>query len=373
MKIVIIGPAYPLRGGIAKTNEELCKSLNRLGHRTEIISFKLQYPSLLFPGKSQYSNNQKPDIIIESSINSINPFNWIIVGKKINNKNPDLVIFRYWLPFMSPCLGSIARFLNKSIKIIAITDNIIPHEKRLGDNLLTKYFINACSGFIAMSTSVQKELTTISQKPISYCPHPIMANFGEKIQKKIACEALNLNANFNYLLFFGLIRKYKGLDLLIKALAKSQLKELNIKLIIAGEFYENPKTYLSLISDLGIKNNVIIHNHFIDDNDVKYYFSACDIVAQTYHTATQSGVTQIAYNFDCPMLVTNVGGLGELIPNNKVGYVVERDPVHIANAILEFYTNDRKKEFSKNVATEKEKYSWNTFSKNLIEFVETKI
>lgn len=370
MKIIIIGPAHPLRGGIADTNEELCRSLIIGGNQSEIFSFKLQYPSFLFPGKSQFSSSDSPaDIKIRSVINSINPINWFKTAKEINKTNPDVVIIRYWLPFMAPCLGSIARLLKKSIKIISLTDNIIPHEKRIGDQHLTNYFKNSCNGFVTMSSTVKNQLNRITTKPVISLPHPILNIFGKKVDKETACKKLGLNPQKRYLLFFGLIRKYKGLDILIKSLANPDVKKLDLNLIIAGEFYETPEYYLDLIKKLNLKNNIIINNKFISNNRVKYYFSAVDIVTQTYRSATQSGITQIGYNFECPMLVTNVGGLGEIIPHNKVGYVVKPSANEIAMAIIDFFKNNRKEEFSKNAAIEKEKFKWEAFTKKLIEFI----
>jgi glycosyltransferase involved in cell wall biosynthesis len=369
MKILIVGPAYPFRGGIADTNEALCRAIIRNNHESAIITFSLQYPNFLFPGKTQYTNDPAPTSFKTYQwINSINPLSWIQVARKINKMKPDLVVLRYWLPFMAPALGSIARMLHKKIKKIAITDNIIPHEKRPGDKLLTNYFTGACHGFITLSSSVKKELESFTRRPVMYFPHPINDNLGKKTDKKTAKQHLGLDENTNYLLFFGIIRKYKGLDLLLQAIAHNKLQDLNFKLLIVGEFYDDPKPYYDMIQKLGLENRVIINNEFVPTEEIKYYFSAADLVTQTYHTASQSGISQIAYNFENPMLVTNVGGLSEIIPHGKVGYVVEKDPAEIAEAILDYYQNDKQAMFAKNMKEEKKKYSWDLFAEKMISF-----
>ena len=310
-KVIIIGPAHPYRGGISNFNNSLAQAYNDKGDNVTIFSFSLQYPSLLFPGKTQYEDSDPPkNIKIKSLINSINPLNWLSVARKVNKENPDYVIIRFWLPFMAPCLGSIARLLNSNIKILAITDNIIPHEKRFGDFLLTKYFIKGCDAYVTLSASVLEDLlkfTNSSEK--IFIPHPIYDTFGKKLDKGVALKNLNLNSNDKHLLFFGFVRKYKGLDLMLQAMSDIRIKAMGIKLIVAGEFYDDIDEYHDLINDLDIKDNIILKSDFIDEADVKNYFCASDMITQTYRTATQSGVTQIAYHFDRPMLVTNVGGL----------------------------------------------------------------
>jgi glycosyltransferase involved in cell wall biosynthesis len=367
MKIVIIGPAHPYRGGIADTNESFCQTLVEMGHDASIVTFTVQYPQMFFPGKTQFSTEAKPDgIRITRWINSVNPINWLMTAKKINQGKPHLVIVRYWLPFLAPCLGSIVRMLDQSITSIAMCDNVIPHEKRIGDKIFTKYFINAFKGFITLSNTTFKELDLFTNKPKTYFPHPININLGKKLPELKARQRLNLDPEGKYLLFFGLIRKYKGLDLTIDSMALDKIKELNIKLLIVGEFYDDPDKYKELIKSKGLEKNVVIVNEFVPTSDIKLYFSAADMVIQTYHTASQSGISQISFNFDCPILVTNVGGLSEIVIHEKVGYVCERNPEEIANYILDFYKNNRKNEFSKNIKKEKEKYSWKSFAEEVI-------
>ena len=362
-RVIIIGPAFPFRGGIANFNNALAKTYYDRGDDVTVISFTLQYPSFLFPGKTQYEDGSPPKgLVIKTLINSINPFNWIKVSKKINNENPDLVIIRYWLPFMAPCLGTIAYLLNKKIKILAITDNVIPHEKRIGDNLLTRYFLKSCDAFLTLSSSVLDELSQFTKSSFKkFIPLPICNFFGTPIDKQQAIENIGLNPKDKHLLFFGFVRKYKGLDLLLKAMADERIKRMGLKLIVAGEFYDDKKEYTSLISDLGIDQNIILESNFIPANKVKDYFCASDMITQTYRTATQSGVTQIAYTFDKPMLVTDVGGLAEIVPHNKVGYVTSQNPNDIADAIVDFYYNNKEEEFSLNAHKEKKRFSWESF------------
>lgn len=364
-KVIIVGPAFPLRGGIANFNEALCRAMGKAGKDSKIISFSLQYPNFLFPGKTQFDSGKGPqDIAIETRINSINPFTWWSVARKIKKERPDYVIIRYWLPFMGPCLGTIARLVKwgTNIKVIAITDNVIPHEKRIGDSIFTKYFVRSCHGFVAMSQSVLDDLnvfTNSSNK--AFLPHPIYDIFGDKQERVSSLRHLNLDTDKKYILFFGFIRKYKGLDLLLEAMADQRIKQLGTKLIVAGEFYEDPEPYKQLIENKGISDRVILRTEYIESEEVKYYFSAANIVAQPYRTATQSGVTQIAYHFEKPMLVTNVGGLPEIVPHNKVGYVTAIDPVSIADAIVDYFSNDREELFTQNTISEKKRFEWSTF------------
>lgn len=362
-RIVIIGTAYPFRGGGMSTyNERLARAYQQNGDDVTIYTFSLQYPGFLFPGKTQFSNDPPPDDLkIVVAINSVNPFNWIKTGLKIKRLRADLVIIRYWMPFMAPCLGTIARLIrrNKVSKVIAITDNIIPHEKMPGGNLLSRYFVKSCDGFIAMSKAVLSDLDTFdTSRPRLFSPHPLYDNFGAAIAKKDALIKLKLEEQFRYILFFGFIREYKGLDLLIKAFADKRFRNIPVKLLIAGEFYIDGKPYLELIDRLGLKDEIVLHTQFIENHDIVNYFCAADIVAQPYKDATQSGVTQIAYHFEKPMLTTNVGGLSEMVPDGKVGYVVAPDANEISEALLRFFNEEKETEFSVNAAIEKKRFSW---------------
>lgn len=371
MKVVILGSAHPLRGGLASYNERLAREFIRQGHSVQLYTFSLQYPEFLFPGTTQYSNEPAPnDLYIHVKVNSINPFNWYLVGKEMAKLNADLLIVKFWLPFMAPCLGTISRIVrkNRKTKVISILDNIIPHEKRWGDTALARYFVNSVDGFIAMSHSVLEELKQFnSTKPALFSPHPLFDNFGDAITKTEAYEKLGLAINEEYILFFGFIREYKGLDLLLHAMADERIRNLNVKLIIAGEFYTDAKPYADLIQQLGLRDKLILKTDFIPETEVRNYFCAADMVVQPYKHATQSGVTQICYHFDRPMLVTNVGGLPEIVPHGKVGYVVEPQPKAIADALLDFYTNHKEFIMRDHIKTEKKKYTWNELLNKIFE------
>jgi len=360
--IKIIGPAYPYRGGIATTNERLALEFASMGFDVDIETFTVQYPSFLFPGKTQYNLKPAPaNLVIKRTINSINPLNWQSVGKRICNEKPDLVIIRYWLPFLAPCLGTIAGLIqkNRHSKIICLADNIIPHEHRPGDRLLTNYFIQRIDGLIAMSKSVLTDADTFRKNlSLGYCPHPIFDNYGERLSFEDAKQKLKLDINTSYLLFFGFIRDYKGLDLLLNAFTDERLRNFPVKLLIAGEYYSSPEPYLELIRKNNLEDLIELRTEFIPDEEVNLYFSAADMVVQPYKSATQSGVTQIGYHFNKPMLVTNVGGLSEIIPDGKIGYVVEPESQKIADALVDFYENNRIAEFETNIVEEKKKFSW---------------
>jgi D-inositol-3-phosphate glycosyltransferase len=365
-KVVIIGSAWPLRGGLATYNERLARAFMEDGATVDIYTFSLQYPGFFFPGKTQYSSDPQPgDLTIHSIINSINPINWIRSGIKIRRSRPDLVIIKFWIPFMAPCLGTIARIIrsNHHSKIISIIDNIVPHEKRIGDRLLGGYWVRSVDGFVAMSRSVLIDLDKFDKnKPKAYCPHPLYDNFGLVISKEEAKRQLGLDKAFGYLLFFGFIRDYKGLDLLLNAFADQRFRKMPVKLLVAGEFYSDPKPYNELLKTLNLGENVIMSNDFIADGEVYKYFCASDLVVQPYKHATQSGVTQIAYYFNRPMIITDVGGLAEFVPDGKVGYVVKPTSESIADAVLKYYNDEKEMEFTGNVIVEKAKYSW----KNMI-------
>lgn len=361
-KIVIIGPAHPLRGGIAVFNERLAEVLQDDGHEVTIYSFSLQYPNFLFPGKTQYSEDPPPtQLNIQVKVNSVNPFNWIKIGREIQRMKPDIVIGRFWLPFMGPCFGTILRIIkrNKKTRIIGFVDNIIPHEKRPGDYIFAKYFVGACDAFLVMSKSVEAQLRTFTkQKPIALAEHPLSDNFGKAVSYESALEYLKLSKDFRYLLFFGFIRDYKGLDLLLEAMADERVQKLKVKLIVAGEYYSNEEIYKTQIASLNIDSQLVMSTKFISNEEVKYYFCAADLITQPYKTATQSGVSSLGYFFDKPMLVTKVGGLPEIVQHDKAGYVVDVNPKAIADAIVDFYENNRSKEFVARVKIDKKMFSW---------------
>ena len=374
MKIIIVGTSHPYRGGIAAFTDRLATEFVKESVDIEVVTFKLQYPSFLFPGKTQYSDAKAPEgFLIERKVNSINLLNWIKVGKEIREKNPDIVIFTYWMSFFAPCFSKIAKIVKRNgrTRCIGLIHNMIPHEKSILDKMFAPRFVKSMDGFVALSKSVLDDVASLDKqnKPKCFVPHPLYDHFGEIISRDEAIKHLGLDPNNRYMLFFGLVRAYKGLDLLIDAFADERLRKYPVKLIVAGEFYDDEKPYLEQIKKCGIDDLVIIKNQYINDDKVKYYFNVADIIVQPYKSATQSGVTQIAYHFEKPMLVTKVGGLGEIIPNGKVGYVIEPNPSAIADALVDFYDNERYEAFVEGVRDEKKKYQWSNMTdaiKNLL-------
>ena len=371
MKITILSTAYPLRGGIAHFNGLLYNELIK-ENEVNIITFSRQYPSLFFPGKSQIEQGDTVEKIpSEQLIDSVNPFNWIKIGNKVKKEFPDLIIFKYWMPFFAPCFGTISRIVkkNKKTKILVICDNVIPHERKPADTPFTKYFFNSVDFFILLSEKVKKDLLTLyPEAKDKVLPHPIYSNFGNAVPKDEAKEKLKLKDK-NLILFFGFIREYKGLDILLHAM-KELVDKLDVKLIVAGEFYSNKEDILNLIDKMGIKNNIYLFNDFIPTSDVKYYFSASDCVILPYKSATQSGIVQIAMNFRKPVIASNVGGLGEVVHNNETGFIVDKEnPSQLAEAIIKFYNDNKEGHFIKNIEQEVEKYSWEKFVKGIIDLI----
>jgi glycosyltransferase involved in cell wall biosynthesis len=359
-KVIIIGPAWPLRGGLATFDERLARQFTQEGFEVTIYTFSLQYPNFLFPGSTQFSEEPAPtDLKIKVSINSINPFNWIKMGNELRKLKPEWIVVRFWMPFFGPCLGTILRIVkwNQYTQNICIADNIIPHEKRPGDTLFTKYFIKPIHKFITMSELVNKDLVSFTSTPSINIVHPIYDNFGAIISKEEARAHLNLPIDDKIILFFGFIRKYKGLDLLLEAMNDERIKGANIKLLVAGEFYEDPNFYKELIQKYQLDDSLFLKTNFINDSEVKYYLCAADFVIQPYKSATQSGVTPLAYHFEKPMLVTNVGGLPSLVPHLKVGVVTAPHPTAIATGIVTLYELGES-HFLKHLCEEKKKYGW---------------
>ena len=371
MRIGILGTAWPYRGGLAAFNERLARQFAAEGHEVEIFTFTMQYPDFLFPGKTQYSDAPKPeDLSITRTMNSINPFTWLRTARMIRKAQIDILVVKFWIPLMAPCLGTIARLCKRrGIRVVSILDNVIPHEPHFWDKWLIGYFIGSVDRFVAMSESVREDcrkfLPANRHEAVSFNPHPLYDNFGEAVEKAAARKALDLPQDKTILLFFGFIRDYKGLDLLMRAYAKAKGEGLKVKgellLVVAGEFYNNGEQYKTLEQELGLEGTIVWRTDFIPDDKVRYYFSAADLIVQPYKSATQSGVTQIAYHFEKPMLVTNVGGLAEIVPDGKVGYVCEVDETSVASAIERFAKTDAEKReevFRKNIQAEKKKYAW---------------
>ena len=369
MKIVIIGTAYPYRGGIASFNERMALELKKQGHDVVIYTFTLQYPNILFPGKTQYSSDPKPENLkIVPLINSVNPVNWIRAGMKIKKEKPGIIITKFWIPFMGPALGTVLRIAkNKNTQCISVIDNIIPHEKRFGDKLLSQYYVNTIDKFIVMSSSVKEDMKKFTHsKPVILIPHPIYDNYGEILDKKEAAKHLKIDPEGKYVMFFGFIRDYKGLDLLLKAMANPKIQKAGINCIVAGEYYGNKEKYDALIKSLKIESFLILKTEFVSNSEVKYYFNAADLIVQPYKSATQSGISQLAYHFEKPMVVTNVGGLPEIVENGKSGYVVEPNPDEIAKAILDYFNKGNQNIFLERVKEKKKEFSWSNFIKKML-------
>jgi glycosyltransferase involved in cell wall biosynthesis len=359
MKVVLVSPAHPLRGGIAASSERLALELQHLGHTVVVYSFSLQYPAFLFPGKTQFSDDAPPGgLTIKTRLNAINPFNWVRTGREVARERPDLVITRFWLPFMAPSLGTTLRvarwFGKKPFRSLGLVDNIVPHEKRPGDRLLARYFVGACDAFVVMSQSVRLEIGTFTPKPVRFAPHPVYDTYGDAPDQTVARRELGLPEKAPLVLFFGFIRAYKGLDLLLEALALAP----GVHALVAGESYDDWAPYQAIIDRHGLRERVHLFTHFIPNDGVKTYFAAADLVVQPYRTATQSGISQIAYHFNKPMVVTRVGGLPEIVADGTSGYVVDVDPAAIAAAVRDFFDNNRAATMAKGVEAEKARFAW---------------
>ena len=372
MKITILGPAHPYRGGLASIMEIMARTFQRRGDEVDIKTFTLQYPSLLFPGESQTVATPPPaDLRICRCVNTMNPLNWVRVGRRIRRERPDFVLMKYWTPFMAPCFGTIARIArgNGHTKVLCQIDNVEPHEHHLTDKPFNRYYLHSVDGFVYMSEQVHSELRAYSDAPALFSPHPLFENFGERVERSEACVRLGLDPANRYVLFFGLIRDYKGLDLLLDAWAQLRRagRTEGRRLIVAGEFYTAREPYLNRIADNGLQDEVLLHDRFIPDDDVKYYCSAADFVVQPYKTATQSGGTQIAYQFCVPMVVTKVGGLAEIVPDGRVGYVCEPTPEGVAGAIERMYEGDTLQRFRENCVEERRRFSWEEMCSRITE------
>lgn len=332
----------------------------------KIYTFSLQYPSLLFPGKSQTVDTPAPqDLHIERVMNTCNPLNWVNLGLRLRRERPDMILMKYWTPFMAPCFGTVVRIArsNGHTKVVCQIDNVEPHEHHITDKPFNRYYLGAVDGFVYMSEQVNRELKRYTDAPAIFSPHPMFENFGARVERTETCRHLRIDANEQYLLFFGLIREYKGLDILLSAW--SRVRRDGLRLIVAGEFYDDREKYEPMFESLG--ESVILHDRFIPDDEVRYYFSAADAVVLPYRSATQSGVTQIAYNFCTPMIVTDVGGLSEIVPDDKVGYVCEPTAEGVARAIEELYENGNLERFAANIVYERKRFSWRAMCDKIVE------
>ncbi len=377
MKIVLLTPAYPLRGGIAASSERLARELRAMGYDVVIYSFSLQYPAFLFPGKTQYSSDPAPsDLVIKTHLNSIHPWSWITTARAIAREQPNCVVVRFWLPFLAPCLGTVARLVrrwsNAPVRITALVDNIIPHEKRIGDRLLAKFFVRSCDDFVVMSRAVGEDIRQFLGEPVDestirFAPHPVYDIYGSAIDRMEARRRLGVPADVPLVLFFGFIRPYKGLDLLLEALSEAP----HVHAVIAGECYGGWEGYQALIDKYHLQQRLYLYLNFIPSEMVNVYFSSADLVVQPYKSATQSGISQIAYHFEKPMLVTTVGGLPEIVKHGTSGYVVSPDAKAIAEAMRDFFEHDRAQSFAEGARVEKMRFSWKYLAEAVIKDIKS--
>ncbi|MDX1651343.1 MAG: glycosyltransferase [Brumimicrobium sp.] len=366
MRIAFLSTFYPYRGGIAQFNGALFRALEK-DHDIKAFNFSLQYPSFLFPGKTQYvTDNDKPDRIETVRVlNAVNPISYQSTLKKIQQFHPDLLLIGYWLPYMAPSLGYIAGKMQNHCEVISIVHNAIPHEKGKFDKLLSNYFFNRNSKIITLSEAVRNQIEGSYPKiRVNSFPHPVYNHFGDKIDRSQALNQLNLPENNRYILFFGLIRDYKGLDLLLESLS---LLDKDIHLILAGEVYGSFEPYRKIMDKFSLKNRVHLFLEYIPDEEVKFFFSASECVVLPYKSGTQSGIIAISKHFNKPVVATNVGGLSEFITDEKQGVVVpEVNPSSIADGIRRMLAKNAKKETYN--SAEGDYLSWNAFANKLIAF-----
>ena len=360
---LLIGPAYPFRGGIAETQHQLALALQKKGRKVELLTFRNLYPKILFPGKTQFSHEMVPEKLkITRLMHAYNPFYWRRVLRYVESCSPKFVVFRYYTPFLAMSYGWMAKRLSEKIIRVALVDNWIPHEKNIFDNDLNNFFGKQIDFFTTLSEFVAKQINNQYKKPIWSGFHPINENLLPIINQNEVRRKLNWEQSTNYVLFFGLIRKYKGLDLLIKSFSTKILMNKNIKLYVAGECYENPKKYFKLVEKLKLKERIILDFKFMNKKQIQNLFSGADIIAQTYTTGTQSGVTPIAYHYNKPVLISNVNGLKNPIITDKTGEVVENDPQSIAKGIIRLLEKRKNIEYTNNIKKNISKYSWTSYA-----------
>jgi glycosyltransferase involved in cell wall biosynthesis len=370
MKVAYLSTFYPYRGGIAQFNASLLQAFEQK-HEARAYTFTRQYPNFLFPGKTQYvtqGDNVTP-INAARVLDSVNPFSYIAAAQKIKTFTPDILVMKYWMSFLAPSLGCVAGSMKKNTRVITIVDNAIPHEPKFFDKPFAKYLFNRVDGFVVMSEAVKRDVLTL--KPNAKClfaPHPLYNHFGSVENKLQSQYKLGLNPSKKTLLFFGLIRDYKGLDLLIEAFG--QLPS-DYQLLIAGEPYGSFEKYEKQIAALPNAHDVHTEARYIGDDEVPLFFSAADVCILPYRSATQSGITSIAYHFNLPMIATNVGGLQESIRDGENGVVVAPAADDIAAGIKRFFAEGNKEKFAKNIAQLKKDLSWETLANAIADFSQT--
>ena len=371
MRIAYLSTFYPFRGGIAQFNASLYRAFEKQ-HEIKAFTFTRQYPDFLFPGETQMvtEKDRADKILSERILDTLNPFTYSSAARKVKNFSPDILLMKYWMSYMAPSLGTVAKKVKKNSKVITILDNVIPHEKRFFDEAFTKYFLRQNYGFVVMSDAVKKDLLKL--KPDAkyiFHPHPLYNHFGNKVDSSEAKRKLNIPEGKKIILFFGFIRDYKGLDLLIDAMSKLNNEHI---LVIAGEVYGSFEKYFQQIEKLGVKNKIVQHVRYINDDEVPLFFSAADVCVLPYKSATQSGITSIAYHFDLPLIATNVGGLQESIHHNKTGLIINSPYSNlIAEAIQKYFSQNFKSKFQEEIQKLKKELSWESLSNAIIEFSKT--
>lgn len=360
-KIVLIGPVYPYKGGIAHYTSLMYQALSKK-YDVEMISYKMQYPKLLFKKEQKdYSNDMFKVENTQFLINTANPFNIIGVANKIKKRKPDLVIMQWWHPYFAPCYWILESVLGKKIQKMFICHNVFPHERFPMDQFLTKLVLKKGDSYIVHSKSDGEDLQKIrTDANYAYNPHPTYNAFKlRNLSKEEARKELQLQEDEKVLLFFGFVREYKGLKHLLNAMPQVKEELKDVKLLIVGTFGDNKEDYMQLICEKKIEDCVRVIDGYTPDNEVEKYFAACDLVVCPYESATQSGIVQIAYGFEKPVIVTNVGGLPDVVTDGKTGYLVEpQNPAEIANAVIDFYKNNKCNDLTKGIDEEKYKYSW---------------
>lgn len=370
MRIAILSCFYPYRGGISQFNACLYNELGR-NHLVKAFNFKRQYPEFLFPGKTQFVTDDDEAVPVESEslLDTANPFSYISTYRAIREWKPDVLIVRYWMSYFGPSLGYITRRMKRHCKVISILDNVVPHEQRFFDTPLTSYFLKGSTGCVTLCDAVSKDLLKIRPDArYTVIQHPLYSHFGEKLAREDAERKLGMKSGMKNLLFFGLIREYKGLDILLKAFGELPN---DYQLIIAGEPYGSFDKYARIIESLAGKDRIFMNLKYIKDSEVKDYFSAADLAVLPYRSATQSGISSVAYHFEIPMIVTDTGGLKETIGDRGTGIVADEcTPECIRKEILRYFSDPRIKESCiESIRSEKERLSWKTFAEKLEDFI----
>lgn len=361
--ITLVGPAHPYRGGIAHFNEMTMQGLAAHGHDVRAVTFRRQYPEVLFPGKTQYARDEAPPEgvpVAARVIDTLNPITWVRAARHVARQRPDAVIFQYWMPFFAPAYGTVARYVRRrGVRVLSVVHNALPHERHVGDAALGRFFLRACDGFIVMSDAVEGHLAPLrrADATVRRIDHPVYARFGAPVSRRKARRQLGLSAEIPVLLFFGFVRGYKGLHVLLEALPAVVEALPDVRLVVAGEFYDDTAPYRAQIARHGLDDHVLLHDRYVASADVPAYFGAADLIVQPYVSATQSGVAQIAFHFERPVVVTDVGGLAEVVPHERAGFVVPpEDPAALAAAVVRFFREDWRERLTEGVRRQRQRY-----------------